>query len=61
MASKEKHKRRSCYSYKSNYNSFSGFAHKTAIHSDNVKKTRSIRETFKNLFSKFKSHNKTDA
>ncbi len=61
MASREKHKRRSSYSYKSSYSNFAGFAHRTAIHNDNVKRSRSMKEAFSNLFAKMKSHNKTDA
>lgn len=60
MASAEKHKRRSCKSYKGSMSEFAGFARKVAIHNDGVKKTRSLREAFKNMFSGHK-RNKADA
>lgn len=55
MASKEKHKRRSCYGYKKNASEFAGYARKVVIHNDNVKRSRSLREAFKGLFKRNKA------
>ena len=57
MASREKHKRRSCYSYRNNASEFAGFARKVTIKNDRVKQHRSLREAFKNMFKR----NKADA
>lgn len=55
MASAEKHKKRSSRSYRNNMGEFAGFARKVAIKSDRVKRTRSLREMFKNLFKRNKA------
>ena len=57
MASREKHKKRSSRSYRNNMSQFAGFARKVTIRNDHVKKTRSIREAFMNMFKR----NKADA
>jgi len=58
MATREKHKKRSCRNYRNNMGEFAGFARKVAVKNDQVKRTRSLREAFKNMF---KARNKADA
>ena len=55
MASAEKHKKRSSRSYRNNMSEFAGFARKVAVKNDQVKRTRSLREVFKNLFKRNKA------
>ena len=55
MASAEKHKKRSSRSYRNNMGEFAGFARKVAIKNDQVKRTRGLREMFKNLFKRNKA------
>lgn len=54
MANRDKHKRRSGYSYSKNQYGFAGFARKVAIKNDQAKRTRSLREMFKNLLKRNK-------
>ena len=57
MASAEKHKKRSSRSYRNNLGEFAGFVRKVSIKNDHIKRTRGLREMFKNIFKR----NKADA
>ena len=52
MASRDKHKKRSGYSYAKNQYGFAGFARKTAIRSEQVSHFKTFKEQMKTLFKR---------
>lgn len=59
MATRDKHRQRSMYSYKKNAGLLNTYARKTYFHANEVTKRKSIREYFKGLFSKITKREKT--
>ena len=52
MANRDKHKRRSGYSYSKNQYGLAGFARKTNIRNEKVNHFKNFREQMKTLFKK---------
>lgn len=59
MATREKHRQRSAFSYRRNRGLLSTFARATYFHADEKKKRVGIKEYFKALFGKLTKRQKT--